>query len=84
MLYLGGEVVVHNLLEVLHQEIINHHTDIRGQELALFRADQFLAGFLRNLFAFQDVDGILTFFAFLVTLLHIFALLDGRDGWCIG
>ena len=43
LLHLGGEVIVHDLRKVLHQEVIHHHTDIRWKELSLLRADNLLA-----------------------------------------
>ena len=36
LLHLSGEVVVHNLLEMFHQEVVNHDADVSGEELALF------------------------------------------------
>ena len=77
LLYLSGEVIVHDFLEILHQEVINHDADICWQELALVRADKFLAGLLSNLLAFEHINGILSLLTFLVTLLNVFTLLDG-------
>ena len=84
LLHTCGEVVVHNLWEVLHQEVVNHHTDICRQQLTLVRASH-LSLCLRSLNAiFQGVYHVCAFLSILVTLLHIFALLDGRDCWSIG
>ena len=43
MLHLGSEVIVHDFLEVIHQEVVHHDTDICRQQFSLIRADQFLA-----------------------------------------
>ena len=35
LLHLGGEVEVHDRGEVLHEEIVHHHADVRGEQLLL-------------------------------------------------
>ena len=35
LLHLGSEVVVHNFLEVFHQKVVYHDSDIGRQQLAL-------------------------------------------------
>ena len=80
LLHLGGEVIVHDLIEVFHQEVVHYDTDVRRNQFALLGADNLLAGFLADLSAFQRDDGKGTLFTFLVTLLYVLTLLDGGDG----
>ena len=84
LLHAGGEVVVHDVLEVLHQEVVHHDTDVGRQQLALVRAGYLFLLLHINLDAFQRGHLIGAGLALLVALLHVFALLDGRDGRSIG
>ena len=84
LLHLGGKVVIHNLCEVFHQEVVDHNTDIGRYQLTLLRTHNLLTGLLVDLLALQLINGIWTVLTFLVTLLHILTLLDGADGGRIG
>ena len=80
LLHLGGEVVIHNLCEVFHQEVVDHNTDIGRNQLTFLRTNHLLTGLLVDLLALQLIDSIRTILTFLVALLHILSLLDGADG----
>ena len=84
LLHMGCEVVVHDVREVGHQKVVHHDTDVGRQQLALLGASHFLLGLLRYLDALQGIYGVVALHALLVTLHHVFALLDGADGWSVG
>ena len=84
LLHFGSKVIVHDAREVFHQEVVDHHSNVCRQELALLRAHHLLAHLLRYLLALQNVNGIGAFCSFLVTLEDILTLLDGRDSRSIG
>ena len=50
--HLGGEIVVHDVVEVLYQEVIDHDADIRRNQFAFLRAYILLAGLLGYLLTF--------------------------------
>ena len=83
LFYLSGEVIVHDGWEILHQEVVHHHTDIGRQELSLIRTGHFLPLLLSDHLALQGIDGVEALFALLVSLMHIFALLNGGNGGSI-
>ena len=59
-------------------------SDVCGHQLALVRAGHLLAHLLTDELTLQGIDGELTLLALLVTLHHIFALLDSRDSRSVG
>ena len=79
LLYAGREVIVHDVGEVLNEEIIDHRSDVRWQQFALLVACKFFLCLCRNLLCAEGVDGVCALFAFLVTLHNVLALLDGGD-----
>ena len=84
VLHLGSEVIVHDFLKVIHQEVVHHDTDICRQQFSLIRADQFLANRLLDLLALQRVDGVSALLTLLIAFMHVVALLDGGNGGGIG
>ena len=76
ILHFSREVIVHDVGEVLHKEVIDHHTHIGRHQLALFNAIDF--GLLaEGDFPVLECEGFtLTFLALIFTLLHIVAVLD--------
>ena len=84
LLYVCRKVVVHDVREVLHQEIVYYDADISRQKLALFRACHLFLQLLGYLDALQRIYGKCALFTRLVTLYHVLTLLDGTDGWSIG
>ena len=84
LLHLSREVIVHNAWEILHQVVVHHNADIRRHELALVRAGQLAAHFLRYLLALERIDSVHALLTFLVTLGHVLTLLDSRDGGGVG
>ena len=71
LLYVCRKVVVHDVREVLHQEIVYHDTDISRQKLALFRACHLFFQLLGYLDALQGIYGKCALFARLVTLYYV-------------
>ena len=84
LLHLGSEIVVQNLREIFHQEIVHHHTDICGEQFSLVATGHFLTTLGRNLDALKDINGVFALLTFLVTFLHVLTLLNGRDGGGVG
>ena len=85
LLHVGREVIVDDILEVGNKEVVHHCSCIRWQELSLLMAHHFaLLAFLDVLARLQREQLIGTLLTLLVTLLHVFALLDGGDGWRVG
>ena len=84
LFHLCGEVIIHDGREILHEEIVDHDTNIGRQELTLIGTCHLLTNLLSDEFSFESVDGIGALLTLAVTLLHIFTLLDSRDGRCIG
>ena len=84
LLHVGREVVVHDIGEVLHEEVVHDDADVGGQQLALLRAGHFLLRLRGDLLAFQCVDGERALLALLVAFVNVFALLDGGNSRCIG
>ena len=72
---MGSEVIVHDIGEVLYQEIVHHRTDIGRDELTFLASYHLflLAGV--DLLSFQRVDGIRMRLSLFVALLHITSLL---------
>ena len=84
LLYIGRKVIVHDVREVGHQEVVYHDSDIGREKLALLRASLFLLGLLGNHDTLQRIYGVGTLLALLVALHNVFTLLDGADGRSIG
>ena len=42
LLHVSCEVIVHDSREILHEEIVNHHTDVGRHQLTLLIASYFL------------------------------------------
>ena len=51
LFHFGGEVIVHNGGEILHEEVVHHNTDIRRQQLSLVGTGHLLAMALLDLLA---------------------------------
>ena len=82
LLHVGREVVVHDILEVGNEEVVHHCSCIRWKELTLLIAHYFaLLALLDVLASLQREQLVGTLLTLLVALLHVFALLDGGDGW---
>ena len=84
MLDIGREVVVHNGGELVHQEVIHHDTDVRGNEFTAVAAVILTALLGSDVVAREGDDGNGARFAFILTTAHIFARLNGRDGRRVG
>ena len=83
LFHTGRKVIIHNLREILHQEVIDHTTYVGRYQFRLFASAHFrLHGFF-YFFSCQLQQHILTLHAFLVTFFYIPSLLDGRNGRCI-
>ena len=84
LLHAGGEVIVHDVGEVLHQEVVDDDADVGGQQFALLRTGEFLLVLGGDFLSLQRVDGEGLLGALLVAFVHVFALLYGGDGGCVG
>ena len=79
LFHTGCEVVIHNVREVIHQEVIDHNTHIGRQELRFFVTRHFRLSSLSDLVIFQFQYIVRTLHPFLTTSFHITSLLNGRD-----
>lgn len=84
VLHLGGEVIVHDLREVLLQEVVDHDADVGGDEFAPLRSGHFCLGLSGDGVVLECVYGIGALGAGLVALDHVLALLDGGDEGGVG
>ena len=82
--HLGGKVIVHNIAEILHQEVVDHRAGVGRQQFALFGAGEFGLHFLAYLAFLEFYHIVAAFHAFFLAFHHIFALLYGGDGGRIG
>ena len=79
----GSEVIVHNGGEILHQEVIDHHTHVGGDEFTLLGAIQFALLACGDFTALESDDLIVTLLPLILTLLDIIAVLDSGNDWGI-
>ena len=84
VLHLGREVVVENRWEILHEEVVDHHAHIGGQQLALLGAGELALARGLDLVASEHHHLIVALGALALALLHIAAGLNGRDGGGVG
>ncbi len=84
LLHVSREVIVHDIGEALHQEVVNDTADVSRQQFTLFRAYYLLLTPLRDLVTLECTDGVTPFSALLVAFLYILTLLDSTDGRSIG
>ena len=78
------KIIIENIGEILRQEIVDDNSYIGGKQFAFIGSCEL--GFLSR-FDFPIVQRQHTIFplrSFPIALLDIFALLYGRNGWCIG
>ena len=83
LLYLGCEVIVHDVGEVLHKEVVHYNTYVGGQQLALLIARKLHLTCRCDDESAQCVDDVRALFAFLVALYNVLTLLYGGDGRCV-
>ena len=84
LLDIRRKVIIENIGEILRQEIVDDNSYIGGEQFAFIGSCEL--GFLSR-FDFPIVQRQHTIFplrSFPIALLDIFALLYGRNGWCIG
>ena len=84
VLDLRREVVVHDLGEVLQEEVVDHNANVGGDELSFLRTGELCLCCRLHLVAFQDVNSEFGLFASPVAFLHIVALLDRRNRRRVG
>ena len=77
LLYLSGEVIVHDGGEVLHEEVIDNDAYVGRQQLALLIARKLHLACRCDDESAQCVDDVRALFALLVALDNVFALLYG-------
>ena len=77
MLDIGGEVVVHNGGEFVHQEVIHHNTDVGRNEFSAVAAVILTALLGRDLIAGEGDEGNGTRLALILSAAHIFSRLNG-------
>ena len=80
----GGEVVVHNAREGLHEEVVDHEPHVGRHQFAFLAAHRLGARSLLHFAAGEDEHREGALRAFLVALGHIAALLDGRNSGRVG
>ena len=83
LLYLGGEVIVHDGGEVLHEEVVDNDAYVGRQQLALLIARKLHLACRCDDESAQCVDDVRALFALLVTLYNVLTLLYGGDGRCV-
>ena len=84
LFHLSSEVIVHDTGEILQEEVVHHNTDVGRHEFSLVTASNLGTGFLGDLLSLEHNRLKLSFLALLITLVHIFALLDGANRRSIG
>ena len=77
VLDLGREVVVHDVGEILHQEVVYYHAHIGGDEFALLDTEELTLLARGDLAVLERDDFIFTLVALVLALLDIIALLNG-------
>ena len=77
------KIIIHDLREVLFQEVINNHSDISRYQLRFFTSGKFCFGTFRNFVSFQLQNFIITFYSLTVSFFNISSLLDSRNSRCI-
>ena len=82
LLHVGGEVVVHDVREVLHEEVVYDGADVCREQLSLLATRHLGLRLCRHLVSGEGIDGVRPFFTLLVALDDVFALLYG--GYCRG
>ena len=80
LLYVGSEVVVHDAREELHEEVIDHCSNVFRQQFALLAARHLFLCLGGYAFGVEGIDGVFALLAFLIAFRHVFSLLYG--GYC--
>ena len=80
LLHLCSEIIVHDIVKVLHQKIVYHHADVRGKEFRFLCAGVFGLAIFCDLFILEGEATEISFRAFAVFLDYISSLLNGGDG----
>ena len=81
LLNLSGEVVVHDIWEVIHKEVVYYDTNVSWDKFTLISTSHFLFSLGCNLQSKQWINNILALFTLTITFLHIFTLLNRWNRW---
>ena len=84
LFYARGEIVIHDVGEVLQEKLRHHCAHVRGNQLALVGSRHLRLLLRDDLVVLERIDAVDALLALAVALLHILALLDGGDGGRVG